>query len=132
VSPASGLGVDLNYPGTVSMPGTGFLSVDDPSDPATRVGLFDIDFYNGLVSFFDNDTTSTKVLQTTVSENGLVTPIPLNSPQLYLFARFDCTPGQMVSAAMFTCTVSDESDILNRTVPVAGRPACDVAARPGP
>src|SRR5262245_11055222 len=59
----AGIEVDVGYPASVSMPGTQFLPVNDPSDPATLIALLQstpgaINLYDGLVTFFDVDSAA--------------------------------------------------------------------------
>src|SRR5262245_22510609 len=59
----NGIEVDVGYPASVSMPGTQFLPVNDPSDPATLIALLQstpgaINLYDGLVTFFDVDSAA--------------------------------------------------------------------------
>src|SRR5262249_29174607 len=58
-----GIEVDVGYPASVSMPGTQFLPVNDPTDPATLIALLsatpgEINLYDGLQTFFDVDAAA--------------------------------------------------------------------------
>jgi hypothetical protein len=92
--------------------------VNDPSDPATREALLDLDLYNGFVFFFDTDT----LLRTSVAGS----PFSLGAPFPFVRARFDCGTGVTLVRAAFTCAVTDESDTLGGVVAPGQRPACVV------
>ena len=123
-SPVGGAKVELDYPATVSLPGTGALPVNDPADPATREAMLDINLYNGFVFFFDTDTA----LQTSVAGQ----PFSLGAPYPFERARFDCATGATLVPSAFTCAVTDESDTLGGGVAPAARPACSVMIAPVP
>jgi hypothetical protein len=118
-SPVGGAKVELDYPATVSLPGTGALPVNDPTDPTTRESMLDFNLYNGFVFFFDTDTA----LQTSVAGQ----PFSLGAPYPFERARFDCATGAMIVPSAFTCAVTDESDTLGGAVAPSARPACAVA-----
>ncbi len=85
------------------MPGSGFLPVNDPTDPATLIVLLSttpgqINLYDGLQTLFDGDTASPFALRTvlhrsTDGERDLHQAVPFER------ARFTCTPGAALSAA---------------------------------
>ena len=77
-----GIEVDVGYPASVSMPGSQFLPVNDPSDPATLIVLLSrtprgINLYDGLVTFFDVDSAAPFVLRTVLT---LAQPTPPSDP----------------------------------------------------
>jgi len=117
-SPVGGAKVELDYPASVSLPGSGSLPTNDPTDPTTREALIDFSLYNGFVLFFDTDSS----LQTSVA--GV--PFGLGAPYGFERARFDCAMGTALVPSAFTCAVTDESDTLGGGVSVAQRPACTV------
>jgi hypothetical protein len=117
-SPVGGATVELDYPANASLPGSGQLAVNDPSDPTTREAMLDFNLYNGFVLFFDTDTA----LKTSVA--GV--PFSLGGPYPFVRARFDCTTGSVLTRAAFTCLVTDESDTLGGTIAPGQRPACAV------
>ncbi len=110
--------MQLAYPANVSLPGTGSLPVNDPSDPTTREALLDFNLYSGFVIFVDTDTA----LRTSVAG----APFGLVGPYGFERARFDCTMGAVLDRGAFTCAVTDESDSLGGTIGPAARPACAV------
>jgi len=132
-----GIEVDVGYPASVSMPGSQFLPVNDPADPATLIVLLSrtpgqINLYDGLVTFFDADSAPPFVLRTVLT---LAQPDPQNGDpfganlifnQVVPFqrARFTCTPGAALSSTAFTCTVPQEVNPLGGTVPLGARPPC--------
>jgi hypothetical protein len=124
-SPVAGFKVNLAYPMGVSLPGSGVLPVNDPTDPATRELLLDLALYDGLVVFFDTDT----MLVTTVAA-AAGRPVTLSGPYAFEEARFDCTPGAVVVPAAFACAVVDESDPLGQVIPPNERPSCRVTVSP--
>jgi len=125
-----GLQVELTYPGTVSMPGTQFLPVNDPADPATLIALLNADpnginLYDGSQTFFDADTTSPFKLKTLLTLNPTANLI-FNQTISFERARFTCTPGNALSVSSFPCVVSSEVDVTSRPIPADQRPACSV------
>jgi len=123
-----GIEVDVGYPAAVSMPGSGILPVNDPTDPATLIVLLSTtpmndNLYDALVTFFDSDTAAPLALETLLTFNQTANVI-LSQPLPFERARFSCTPGTALSAASFTCTVSGEEDRLGRVIPTDQRPAC--------
>jgi hypothetical protein len=133
-----GIEVDVGYPASVSMPGSQFLPVNDPSDPATLIVLLQstpgfINLYDGLVTFFDVDSAAPFVLRTVLT---LAQPDPQNGdpfganlifnsgPVPFERARFTCTPGAALSSTSFTCTIPQEVNPLGGTVPPGARPPC--------
>jgi hypothetical protein len=123
-----GMEVDIGYPAAVSMPGTGQLPVNDPSDPATLIALLSatpgqINLYDGLTNFFDADTASPFVLRTLLTFNTTANVI-FNQTVPFERARFTCTAGSALSAADFTCTIPQEVNSLAGAVPLEARPPC--------
>jgi cysteine-rich repeat protein len=106
----TGLKVELAYPSDTSLPGSGVLPVDDPSDPATRIVLLDQSLYAGLIIFNDTDTS----LLTTIAP-----PSAIVLAHSYPFERvtFDCSSGAVLRPTDFACTVPDESGPLGVVVP---------------
>ena len=125
-----GIEVDVGYPSSVSMPGSGLLPVNDPTDPATLIALLSTtpmndNLYDGLVSFFDSDTAPPRTLETLLTLNQTANVI-LSQSLPFERARFSCTAGVALSATDFTCTVSSEEDRLGRVIPTDQRPACSI------
>ena len=127
-----GIEVDLAYPATVSMPGTGFLPVNDPADPTTLIVLLSastdptgINLYDGSATFFDADTSTPAKLQIVLALNPTANLI-FSQPVPFERARFTCTAGMTVSADDFTCTVPSEADLLGRAIPPDQRPPCTI------
>jgi hypothetical protein len=125
-----GIQVELTYPGTVSMPGTHFLPVNDPADPTTLIVLLSADpnginLYDGSQTFFDADTSSPLKLKTLLTLNPTANLI-FNQVVPFERARFTCTPGAALSAASLPCVVTSEVDVTSRPIPPDQRPACNV------
>lgn len=122
--PFAGLQVTLGYPKGLSFPGSGALSVDDPADPATRIALFDLNLYQGLVFFFDTDVpvppNSLAAILATVAASS---ETPISAPVAFERVRFDCTPGVLFSPAQMDCEVTDYSNKLG-TVTSTKWPTC--------
>ena len=123
-----GMEVDIGYPATVTMPGTGQLPVNDPSDPTTLIALLSatpgqINLYDGLTNFFDSDTAQPFVLRTLLTFN-LTANVIFNQPVPFERARFTCTAGSALSVANFTCTVPQEVNSIGGVVPPEQRPPC--------
>jgi hypothetical protein len=120
-----GLTLTLGYPSGLSLPGSGSLPVDDPSDPAAHIVLFDPDLYSGLVIFNDSDT----ILKTAVAATDTFS---LSNAFPFERVSFDCTPGELFNAGQFSCTVTDESDKLGGIIDAPRRPDCSAALAPAP
>ena len=123
-----GLEVDVAYPSTVSMPGTGFLPVNDPTDPTTLIVLLSdtppgVNLYDGLTTFFDADTSSPTTLRTLLTLNQTANLI-FSQAVPFERARFTCTPGVALPATSFVCTVADEADLQGHDIPPVQRPDC--------
>jgi hypothetical protein len=123
-----GLEVDVAYPSAVSMPGTGFLPVNDPTDPATLIVLLSdtppgVNLYDGLTTFFDADTAAPTTLRTLLTLNQTANLI-FSQAVPFQRARFTCTPGAALAASSFVCTVPSEADLQGRTIPPEQRPDC--------
>jgi hypothetical protein len=123
-----GIEVDVGYPASVSMPGSQFLPVNDPADPATLIVLRSatpgqINLYDGLQTFFDADTAAPLTLRTVLTLN-LTSNLIFNQTVPFERARFTCTPGAALSVNDFTCTVPQEVNAIGGTVPPGARPPC--------
>jgi hypothetical protein len=123
-----GIEVDVGYPASVSMPGSQFLPVNDPADPATLIALLSatpgqINLYDGLQTFFDADTAAPLTLRTVLTLN-LTSNLIFNQTVPFERARFACTPGVGLSVNDFTCTVPQEVNAIGGTVPPGARPPC--------
>jgi len=130
-----GIEVDVAYPSSVIMPGSGFLPVNDPMDPTTLIVLLThdpagVDLYNGLQTLFDADTTPPFTLQTVLTLNlDAMHPernLIFNQTVPFERARFTCTPGSAISTADFTCTVPQEVNAIGGAVPPEQRPPCEL------
>jgi hypothetical protein len=125
-----GIEVDVAYPSAVSMPGTQFLPINDPADPATLIVLLSatpgaINLYDGLTTFFDADSTQPFALKTLLTLNSTANLI-FSQVVPFERARFTCSPGASLQATSFVCTVPSESDFLGRSIPVNQRPPCQL------
>jgi len=125
-----GIEVDVGYPASVSMPGSQFLPVNDPADPATLIALLSatpgqINLYDGLQTFFDADTAAPLTLRTVLTLN-LTSNLIFNQTVAFERARFTCTPGDALSVNDFTCTVPQEVNAIGGTVPPGARPPCEL------
>jgi hypothetical protein len=123
-----GIEVDVGYPASVSMPGTQFLPVNDPTDPATLIVLLSltppgINLYDGLQTFFDADSAAPFSLRTALTLNESANLI-FNQVVPFERARFTCTPGTALSLTSFTCTIPQEVNAIGGTVPPGARPPC--------
>jgi hypothetical protein len=123
-----GIEVDVGYPASVSMPGTQFLPVNDPNDPATLIVLLSrtppgINLYDGLQTFFDADSASPFTLRTVLTLN-LTSNLIFNQTVPFERSRFTCTPGTALSSTSFSCTIPQEVNAIGGTVPAAARPPC--------
>ena len=135
-----GLEVDVKYPAAVSIPGTGFLDVGDPADPATRIVLLSTDpngvnLYDGLVTFYDVDTAPQMLADHQVLPPTLVTLLTLNQSAKLIFSakvpferiRFDCPAGTQLTEADFTCTITNLTDLQGHNHPSDEYPECALA-----
>jgi hypothetical protein len=123
-----GIEVDVGYPASVSMPGTQFLPVNDPTDPATLIALLSatpgqINLYDGLQTFFDADSATPFTLRTVLTLN-LTSNLIFNQTVPFERARFTCTPGAALSSTSFSCTIPQEVNAIGGSVPPAARPLC--------
>jgi hypothetical protein len=123
-----GIEVDVGYPASVSMPGTQFLPVNDPTDPATLIVLLSrtppgINLYDGLQTFFDADSAAPFVLRTVLTLN-LTSNLIFNQTVPFERDRFTCTAGTALSVTSFTCTIPQEVNAIGGTVPPSARPPC--------
>jgi hypothetical protein len=123
-----GIEVHVGYPASVSMPGTQFLPVNDPTDPATLIALLSatpgqINLYDGLQTFFDADSAAPLTLRTVLTLN-LTSNLIFNQTVPFEHARFTCTPGDALSVEAFTCTIPQEVNAIGGTVPPGARPPC--------
>jgi hypothetical protein len=123
-----GIEVDVGYPASVSMPGTQFLPVNDPTDPATLIALLSatpgqINLYDGLQTFFDADSAAPLTLRTVLTLN-LTSNLIFNQAVPFERARLTCTPGDGLSVNDFTCTIPQEVNAIGGTVPPGARPPC--------
>ena len=125
-----GIQVELTYPGTVSMPGTQFLPVNDPDDPTTLIVLLSrdpngINLYDGSQTFYDADSAPPLKLKTLLTLNDTANLI-FNQVVPFERARFTCTPTTVLSASSFPCVVTSEVDVTARPIPPDQRPDCNV------
>jgi len=125
-----GIQVDLTYPGTVSMPGTQLLPVNDPNDPTTLIVLLSrdpngINLYDGSQTFYDADSSAPFKLKILLTLNDTANLI-FNQVVPFERARFTCTPSSALSASSFPCVVSSEVDVTARPIPADQRPNCTV------
>jgi hypothetical protein len=125
-----GIEVDVAYPSAVSMPGTGFLPVNDPTDPTTLIVLLSdtppgVNLYDGLTTFFDADTAAPTTLRTLLTLNQTANLI-FSQAVPFERARFTCTPGAALAANSFVCTVADEADLQGHEIPLNQRPDCSL------
>jgi hypothetical protein len=132
-----GVEVDVGYPAAISIPGTGFLDVGDPADPATRVVLLSTDphgvnLYDGLITFYDVDTAPQMLADHQVVPPTLATLLTLNQSAKLIFQakvpferiRFDCPAGTQLTEGEFTCTVTDLVDLQGRNLTSDQFPEC--------
>jgi len=129
-----GMEVDIGYPASVSMPGSGFLPVNDPTDPATLIVFLSMtpgmnNLYDGSQTLFDVDTMEPFLMKAALTFNPPIMNDPganviFNQVVPFERARFTCTPGAALSASTFSCTVSQEVNSLGGDVPMDQRPLC--------
>jgi len=124
-----GIEVDVGYPASVSIPGSGLLPpLGDPTDPATLIVLLSaspdgINLYDGTAQLFDADTASPFALKNILTLNPTANLIFFQAVP-FERVRFTCTPGTALSAGDFTCTVPQEVTSIATAVPPEERPAC--------
>jgi hypothetical protein len=105
----SGFDVTVGYPPSLSFPGSQFLPVEDPSDPASRLILLGGPFnlYDGtLVNFFDSDTSirtivsgaATNLVKFSSQDTDPAHQVPFER------IRFDCISDGELTAGTFPCT----------------------------
>ena len=124
-----GIEVDVGYPASVSMPGSQFLPINDPADPATLIALLSatpgqINLYDGLQTFFDADTAAPLDAAHGADAQPHVEPhlqpdraVRARTVHLYAGRR---ALGERLSPA----TVPQEVNAIGGTVPSGARPPC--------
>jgi cysteine-rich repeat protein len=129
----AGIDLSIGYPASVSFPGSQFLPVGDPSDPASRLILLggSYNLYDGtVVTFFDYDTS----IRTVISgghisgNNGFLV---FNFPEIpFERIRFDCVSDAPLTRANFPCTIAKMVNQIGGDIPPSGQPECKVTLAP--
>lgn len=132
----AGIDLSIGYPPSVSFPGSQFLPLEDPSDPASRIvllgGPFDLYNVGALISLFDYDTSiRTLISGGTLPSNGNNGFMILNFPEIpFERIRFDCPADTEVTAAAFPCTINQMVNQIGGTVPMDELPECKIPLPP--
>jgi len=125
----AGIDISIGYPASVSFPGSQFLPLEDPSDPASRLILLGgpYNLYDGtVVTFFDYDT-SIRTAVTGGQIGGNTGFMILNFPQIpFERIRFDCVSGAPLTRADFPCTISKMVNMIGGDIPPTAQPECKV------
>jgi cysteine-rich repeat protein len=125
----AGIDLSVGYPPSLSFPGSQFLPLEDPSDPASRLILLGgpYNLYDGtLVTFFDYDTSIRTVISggQVAGNNGFLI---LNFPEIpFERIRFDCISDVPLTRAAFPCTISKMVNQIGGDVPPGAQPECKV------
>ena len=132
----AGIDLSIGYPPSVSFPGSQFLPLEDPSDPASRIvllgGPFDLYNVGALISLFDYDTSiRTLISGGTLPSNGNNGFMILNFPEIpFERIRFDCPADTQVTAAAFPCTINKMVNQIGGSVPMDELPECKITLPP--
>jgi cysteine-rich repeat protein len=123
----AGIDISIGYPPSVGFPGSQFLPVEDPSDPASRLILLGgpYNLYDGtVVTFFDYDTAIRTVISggQIAGNSGFLI---FNFPEIpFERIRFDCVPDAPLTRAAFPCTISKMVNQIGGEVPPTAQPEC--------
>jgi len=125
----AGIDISIGYPASVSFPGSQFLPVEDPSDPASRLILLggSYNLYDGtVVTFFDYDTSIRTVISggQISGNNGFLI---FNFPEIpFERIRFDCLSDAPLTRTNFPCTIAKMVNQIGGDIPPSGQPECKV------
>jgi cysteine-rich repeat protein len=125
----AGIDISIGYPPSVSFPGSQFLPLEDPSDPASRLILLGgpYNLYDGtVVTFFDYDTSIRTVISggQIAGNSGFLI---FNFPEIpFERIRFDCVSGMPVTRAAFPCTITKMVNQIGGDIPPSAQPECKV------
>jgi cysteine-rich repeat protein len=126
----AGIDISIGYPASVSFPGSQFLPLEDPSDPASRLILLGgpYNLYDGtVVTFFDYDTSIRTVIsggQVDGNSGFLI----FNFPEIpFERIRFDCPSDAQLTRAAFPCTIGKMVNQIGGDIPPSAQPECKVA-----
>jgi cysteine-rich repeat protein len=125
----AGIDLSIGYPASVSFPGSQFLPVEDPSDPASRLILLggSYNLYDGtVVTFFDYDTSIRTVISggQISGNNGFLV---FNFPEIpFERIRFDCLSDAPLTRTNFPCTIAKMVNQIGGDIPPSGQPECKV------
>jgi cysteine-rich repeat protein len=125
----AGIDMSVGYPPSVGFPGSQFLPLEDPSDPASRLILLGgpYNLYDGtVVTFFDYDTSIRTVISggQVAGNSGFLI---FNFPEIpFERIRFDCVSDAPLTRAAFPCTISKMVNQIGGDVPPSAQPECKV------
>jgi hypothetical protein len=125
-APIAGIQISVQYPPAVSFPGSGFLPVGDPSDPATRIVLLGggTNLYDQtLVTFFGSGSA----IETLVTAGQAFLKNGFDHVDLpFERITFDCPAGNQVTEADFPCTIDQLTNQLGSVIDPSQSPACEI------
>ena len=118
----SGVTVDLSYPASLSIPGSGLAA-------SVRQRVMDLTGGVGLAQVADRDVNGDGVDDTLRTVYATTSPktVPFGPFELI---HFDCPAGTLVRAHDLLCTIPDASDSLGGTIDPASLPLCLVGVAP--
>jgi hypothetical protein len=124
----AGIDLSVDYPAPVSFPGSQFLPLEDPTDPASRIVLLGgpYDLYNSgaLITLFDYDTSIRTVVAGGIynGNNGFLV---FNLPAIpFERIRFDCPPGTVIPGAGFKCVINGMINQVGGAISPDAQPDC--------
>ena len=125
----AGIDISIGYPASVSFPGSQFLPVEDPSDPASRLILLggSYNLYDGtVVTFFDYDTS----IRTVISGGQILRQQRLPDLQFpgdpFERIRFDCVSDAPLTRTNFPCTIAKMVNQIGGDISPSSQPECKV------
>jgi hypothetical protein len=125
-APIAGIQISVQYPPALSFPGSGFLPVGDPSDPATRIVLLGggTNLYDQtLVTFFGTGSA----IETLVTAGQAFLKNGFDHVDLpFERITFDCPAGNQVTEADFPCTIDQLTNQLGSVIDPSQSPACKI------
>ena len=126
----AGIDISVDYPAPVSFPGSQFLPLEDPADPASRIvllgGPYDLYSVGALITLFDYDTyIRTVVSGGTLPSNGNNGFLIFNFPEIpFERIRFDCPAGTDIPGAGFKCIINGMINQVGGEISTDAQPDC--------
>jgi cysteine-rich repeat protein len=132
----AGIDLSVDYAAPVSFPGSQFLPLEDPSDPASRIvflgGPYDLYNVGALITLFDYDTPADNPTRIRVVVSGGTLPsngnngfMIFNFPEIpFERIRFDCPAGVEVPGTGFKCVINGMINQVGGAIDPGAQPDC--------